>query len=156
MLCAFVFTSAAPGHACSCNYQGDMETYSQGKTVIKATIIAYGPRLKHGETLHEDMMVEIIQVIKGEYTAKRLKLLGDPGWMCRGYIDSERFPLGSTHLFMTYGNETEQALIGCGESTVRVKGGKITTTKMIDYEPFSTTYDYETYIDLLTTDTDKP
>ncbi len=125
--------------ACSCAYMGKFIEYtSGGNGVIHARIISYGPGLTHGNTLYENMVVEVIEVIKGKYTGQKLIFLGDPGHLCRAYIDSEKFAVGSEHFISISSEESIQALGGCGESSVIIKGDFIEGIELIDnsYEPY--------------------
>jgi len=92
------YTSVAT--ACSCRYAGEFKEYTSKRGgVIRGKIISYGPKLSHGKTLYESMVVEIIDVIKGNYSKKSLTLLGDPGHLCRAYVNSERFAIGTEYFF---------------------------------------------------------
>ena len=112
--------------ACSCLYAGKFSDYVAGdKGVVRATNMKYGPKLSHGGTLYESMFVEVTDVIKGEYNSKELTLLGDPGHLCRDYVNSMRFKIGSEHLISISSEEAIQPLGGCGESSVVIKDGKV-------------------------------
>ena len=110
--------------ACSCRYGGEFKEYASKRGgVIRAKITSYGPKLSHGKTLYESMVVEITDVIKGNYSVKSLTLLGDPGHLCRAYVNSERFAIGTEHFFSVNTQESSvQPLGGCGESSVVIKG----------------------------------
>lgn len=126
--------------ACSCVYVGEFIKYtSGGHGVIHARIKSYGPRLAHGNTLHESMTVEVVEVIRGNYTGEELVLLGDPGHLCRAYVDSGRFEVGSEHLISIAGEEAIQPLGGCGESSVIIKGDFVEGVELTDsgFEPYT-------------------
>lgn len=116
------FTSSAM--ACSCMYQGEFKEYATKRDgIIRARINSYGSKLSHGETLYESMIVEVTDVIKGNYSNSSLIFLGDPGYLCRAYVNSEQFTIGSEHLFSIFSSEKDsQPLGGCGESSVVIKG----------------------------------
>jgi len=115
--------------ACSCAYAGKFIEYtSGGNGVIRAKIKGYGSRLSHGETLYESMIVEVTEVIKGNYTGRELTFLGDPGHLCRAYVNSERFEVGSEHFISIFNDKSTQPLGGCGESSVIIKGDMIELT----------------------------
>ncbi len=119
--------------ACSCAYAGKFIEYtSGGKGVIRAKVKGYGPRLSHGETLYESMMVEVTEVIKGNFTGRELTLLGDPGHLCRAYVNSERFEVGSEHFISLFNDKPTQPLGGCGESSVIIKGDLIVGRELTD------------------------
>lgn len=113
--------------ACSCLYQGEFKEYATKRDgVIRARIMSYGSKLSHGETLYESMIVEVTDVIKGNYSKSSLTFLGDPGHLCRAYVNSKRFTLGSEHLFSIVSSEKDsQPLGGCGESSVAIKGESV-------------------------------
>jgi hypothetical protein len=126
--------------ACSCAYMGKFIEYtSGGNGVIHARIISYGPRLPHGNTLYESMVVEVIEVIKGKYTEQEIIFLGDPGHLCRAYVDSQKFAVGSEHFISIGSEEPIQPLGGCGESSVIIKGDLIEGIEITDsgYEPYT-------------------
>jgi hypothetical protein len=115
------------------------EYTSGGNGVIRARVKSYGPRLPHGNTLYESMVVEVTEVTKGKYTGQELTFLGDPGHLCRAYIDSEKFEVGSEHFISISNEESIQALGGCGESSVIIKGDFIEGYEITDggYEPYT-------------------
>jgi hypothetical protein len=126
--------------ACSCAYMGKFIEYtSGGNGVIHARIISYGSRLPHGNTLYESMVVEVIEVIKGKYTGQEIIFLGDPGHLCRAYVDSEKFAVGSEHFISIGSEELIQPLGGCGESSVIIKGDLIEGIEITDsgYVPYT-------------------
>lgn len=119
--------------ACSCAYAGKFVEYAlDGKGVVRAKIKNYGPRLSHGKTLYESMTVEVTQVVKGNYKAAELTLLGDPGHLCRAYVDSQRFEIGSEHFFAILDDDSRQALGGCGESSVIIKDDLVEGRELTD------------------------
>jgi hypothetical protein len=108
------------------------EYTSDGYGVIRARIKSYGPRLTHGTTLYESMLVEVNEVVKGKYTGQEIVFLGDPGHLCRAYIDSEKFVVGSEHFISIASEESVQALGGCGESSVVIKGDFVEGVELTD------------------------
>jgi len=136
----FGFFLPSVSMACSCTYGGKFSEYSsKSKGVIRAKIKSYGPRLPHGETLYESMVVEVIEVIKGKYKNHKLTLLGDPGFLCRDYVNAKRFGIESEHLFSLANEKTTQPLGGCGESSVVIKGNIIEGNELIEdvYKPYT-------------------
>jgi hypothetical protein len=126
--------------ACSCPYAGKFIEYiSGGKGVIRATVKSYGPRLTHGDTLYESMVVEVTAVIKGQYSGQELTFLGDPGNLCRAYVNAEKFVVGSEHFFSIANEKSTQPLGGCGESSVIIKGDYIEGKELIEnsYQPYT-------------------
>ena len=108
--------------ACSCVWGGKFSQIAKkSEVVVHARIKNFGSRLSHGETLHENMVVEVIDVIKGSYQGTSLKLLGDPGHLCRAYVDTSRFKIGDEHLFALRNEESTQPLVGCGESAILIE-----------------------------------
>jgi len=149
----FVSQKAA---ACDCLYWGKFADYVADGKAVKARIISYGERLPHGKTLYETMTVEVIGVVKGEFAPKTIIFWGDPGHLCRDYVDSRKFKIGSEFLFAVGGDKKDQALGGCGESSILIKNDKVHGQEWIDYEavPYETNYDE--FIKILNAPRDTP
>jgi len=111
--------------ACSCLYGGDFKEYSKDRTVVRATVTNYGPKLNHGKKLYATMEVTVSEVIKGQYIHDSISFTGDPGHLCLTYIDSDTYSIGSEHLFIIFSPEKDQGLAGCGEVSVSIRNGKI-------------------------------
>ncbi len=150
MLVLLALTFSSPSFACSCSYAGNFKQYTAGDSgVVRATVIEYGPRLSHGQTLYESMRIEVTEVVKGEYNNKHLTLLGDPGHLCRDYIDSKRFGIGSEHLISISSEDTTQPLGGCGESSVAIKDGQVVGVELKNNQLIDYSMSLEEYIKLL-------
>lgn len=109
--------------ACSCLSRGDFVEYArQSDGVIRARIAGYGEKLSHGETLYESMSVDIVSVVKGSIGFESIVLLGDPGHLCRDYVDSSHFDIGMEFLIALHGDEQVQSFGGCGEAWLRIDG----------------------------------
>ncbi len=153
---AFVFITVffsipSPSFACSCDYVGKFSEYTLGdKGIVRATVKEYGPKLPHGETLYESMTVEITDVIKGKYNNKKLTLLGDPGHLCRDYVDSTRFKVGTEHLISISSEKTTQPLGGCGESSVAIKDDQIVGVEWKDNKRNNYSMNLREFVKLLT------
>ena len=114
----FVFLSAQ-AWACSCAYRGDFVDYAKGSEgVIHAKIKRYGKKLSHGETLYSSMVVEVVAVITGGLEHDSITLLGDPGFLCRDYVDSQNFVIGAEFLIALHSTDARQSFGGCGEAWV--------------------------------------
>ena len=135
--------------ACSCYDAGKFVDYVAGGKAIKGRVISYGDKLSHGETLYVSMHVEVIDVVKGEFKPKHVVFLGDPGDLCRDYVDSTRFKLGDEFLFAVYGDEKTLELGGCGESSISIKDGKVHGVDWVDYEPVAYEINYDEFIEIL-------
>jgi len=96
---------------------------SESAGVIRAKIVGYGNRLSHGETLYESMSVEVVSVVKGSLRFGSIVLLGDPGHLCRDYVDSSQFQIGKEFLIALHGDEAVQPFGGCGEAWLEIDGG---------------------------------
>jgi len=137
---------SSPCYACSCIWAGPFLQMSRdSKLVIRGTVKSYGPKLKHGDRLYASMEVEIVEVLKGKYVKKRIKLLGDTGMNCRPDITPESFGIGSDFLFALGAEEKEvQPISVCGEYWVRMNKetavGKVSKPQMeeIGYEALRT------------------
>ena len=129
---ALSFTEAA---ACSCASKGSFVEYAQkSEGVIRAKIISHGKKLSHGETLHDSMSVEVVAVLKGDLRFDSIELAGDPGFMCRDYVDSKIFVIGKEFLIALHGDEAEQPFGGCGEAWVEIVGDSAKGYKWVDGE----------------------
>ena len=94
--------------------------------VIECRVLKYGPKLSFAKNFYESMTIEVIHVIKGKYSDKTLKILGDPGHLCRPYVTSEGFPIGEHFLFALPASEKNpQALSVCGEYYIHKKGNTL-------------------------------
>lgn len=135
--------------ACSCLYMGKFIDYTGGRGIIKARVKQYGAKLSHSETLYEHMTVEVMDVIDGKYKRNEIIFLGDPGNLCRAYVDSDRFPIGSKHLISISSSKHIQALGGCGESAVAINDGKVWGGEIVNgkYEKYS--IELDEYLELL-------
>jgi len=116
-----------------------IEYASNRDGVVRAKVKSYGPRLSHGKTLYESMVVEIMEVVKGKYAQEELTFLGDPGNLCRGYVDSLKFKIGSEHFFSLTNKNVTQPLGGCGESSLPIKGDLIEGNELVGntYKPYT-------------------
>jgi len=123
LLIFFVFCFG-DAFACSCLSKGSFVDYaSQSKGVIRARIVSYGERLSHGETLFESMSVDVVSVVKGSLNFESIVLLGDPGHLCRDYVDSRLFEIGKEFLIALQGDEAVQPFGGCGEAWLEIDSG---------------------------------
>ncbi len=136
-------------NACDCLYAGNFSEYSKGQTVIRGKIRSYGPKLNHGETLYATMKVSVQQVIKGSYAHRSVRFKGDPGHLCLTYINSNRYSVGSEHLFVLFSDEGKQGLGGCGEVSVTIADGKIHGAGYIDSEWTEYSVDYDEFIEAI-------
>lgn len=109
--------------ACSCAWRGSFIEYArQSPAVVKARVTNYGKRLSHGESLFESMTIEVVAVLKGDVSFRRIELLGDPGFLCRDYVDSGRFVIGKEYVIALHEESASQAFGGCGESWMEIDG----------------------------------
>ena len=89
----------APASACSCVYGGPFSQVApQADLVVAAEVIAH-----HANS----MQVEVVQVLKGEETRKRLTVWGDNGIQCRPYVDG--FPEKTRWVLAIFRYEEEEA-----------------------------------------------
>lgn len=126
-------------------YAGKFSEYTSHEDIgiVRAKVKSYGSQLSFGSTLYESMAVEALEVIKGKYSHRDLYLLGDPGNLCRDYVDSKRFPIGSEHLISISNEKLVQPLGGCGESSVIIQDGRVNGVVMENdkYIQYSTDLD---------------
>ena len=118
--------------ACSCIYGGEFSEYSSAaQTIVRATVVGYGPELSNIKNHYETMRVEVTQVVKGEPLEDMITIYGDTGMSCLSYIAAEKYPLNSEHFIALPDNTDFQPLgaaippKGCGEASVRVNGSQV-------------------------------
>lgn len=121
----FVFVLAAiscsEAKACDCLSKGSFVEYAiQSEGIIRAKVVSFGEPLSHGETLFDSMSVEVIAVVKGSLQFESIVLMGDPGLLCREYVDTRNFVIGKEYLIALHGDESIQPFGGCGEAWVEV------------------------------------
>lgn len=135
-LAILVALSTSEATACSCASKGSFVEYAkQSEGVIRARIVSYGKKLSHGETLFDSMSVEIIAVLKGGLRFETIQLMGDPGHLCRDYVDSRIFVVGKEFLIALHGDEAVQPFGGCGEAWIELAGGVAKGVNWADGEP---------------------
>jgi len=102
---AFLAIGCSQALACSCISKGNFIEYAnQSEGVIQAKVVSYGDKLSHGETLYDSLM-------------------GDPGHLCRDYVDSKIFVIGKEYLIALHGNDAVQPFGGCGEAWLAINNG---------------------------------
>ena len=68
------------------------------------------------------MVVEVINVIRGNFNHSQLKLIGsDYSFNCLDVIDFQRFKIGQEFLFLINNEEEVQELYDCGEYSVLIE-----------------------------------
>ena len=139
LILASILTVLTPWQAaaCSCAYGGPFEKMAGGsQRVIRATVVEYGPKLRHGQALYESMTVTVSAVIKGRMGASRLTIFGDPGHLCRPYISPRLFGIGKEYLFaLNNPGGGQQAISVCGEHWIEVDGVDARGRKHVDGKP---------------------
>ena len=109
--------------ACSCAWRGAFEQYAgNSPVVVRAKLVSYGKKLAHGDTLYASMRIKIVETIRGDISHTAITLLGDPGFLCRDYVDSRRHIIGETYLMALHNTDNEQPFGGCGEAWLRIDG----------------------------------
>ena len=132
LLVALSFNDAM---ACSCVSKGSFVEYArQSEGVIRAKIVRHGRKLSHGDTLYESMSVEVVAVLKGDLEFESIELLGDPGFLCRDFVDSRVFVVGKEFLIALHGDEAVQPFGGCGEAWLALAGDVARGSKWEDGE----------------------
>ena len=124
VMTAFLAIGCSQALACSCISKGNFIEYAnQSEGVIQAKVVSYGDKLSHGETLYDSMVVKVIAVVRGDFKFDSLILMGDPGHLCRDYVDSKIFVIGKEYLIAIHGNDAVQPFGGCGESWLAINNG---------------------------------
>ena len=132
--------------ACSCEYAGTFGKFSEGQTVIRGMITGYGPKLDHGETLYATMTVSVVEIINGSYAHRTVQFKGDPGHLCLTYVNSNRYLIGSEHMFVLFSDEKKQGLMGCGEVSVSITDGQIHGSGYVDDEWTNYSVGYDEFV----------
>lgn len=89
----------APSLACSCPSGGPFT-----EVAPEADLILVGEVLRYHEN---SMQVDVVQVLKGDETRKRITVWGDNGMQCRPYVD--RFPVKTRWVFALFRHEEQWA-----------------------------------------------
>ena len=148
-----VALSAGEATACSCAWRGKFVDYAKhSEGVIRARIVGYGRKLSHGETLFDRMSVEIVAVLKGNLPFESIQLMGDPGHLCRDYVDSRTFVIGSEFLIALRSNEAVQPFGGCGEAWLKLDGGVVRGVDWASGEPREYSMPLDDLLNALETD----
>jgi hypothetical protein len=124
---------------------GEFKKYSDGHRVIRGKILNYGKQI-HEEYLFDTMNVSIEEVVNGSYPHSKIKFVGDPGHLCLTYVDSDRYPIGSEHLFTVFSEDKKQGLGGCGEVSVAIDKGKVKGVKFRDDKWREYVIDYDKFL----------
>lgn len=90
----------APTLACTCAYGGPFS-----KVAPKTDLVIVGDVVSHHEN---SMQVEVVQVLKGDETRKRLTVWGDNGMQCRPYVT--RFPEKTRWVLAVFRHEAQEDL----------------------------------------------
>lgn len=136
LLTVLLALSANEAMACSCAWRGNFVEYAQhSQAVVKARIASYGEQLSHGETLFDSMKIEVVSVLKGGVSFESIVLLGDPGFLCRDYVDSRRFVIGKEYVIALHEDSATQAFGGCGEAWLEIDGDLAVGTDWNNGEP---------------------
>jgi len=61
--------------------------------------------------------------VKGSLQLDSIVLMGDPGFLCRDYVDSRNFVIGKEYLIALHGDEAVQPFGGCGEAWLEIDDG---------------------------------
>ena len=117
LISSLFFLYSLPALACSCVWAGKFSDVSQNTPlIVRGRVQHYGPALPHGENLYENMTIDIVDIVRGQYEHQTLKILGDPGYLCRPYISSSTFPVEGEFLFALQQPQQQTVpLSGCGE-----------------------------------------
>jgi hypothetical protein len=119
LLSFFLFLKAS---ACDCGHNGPfLQMARQTKLVALVKVVKYSSFSKSGEVPHA-VEVEILEVLKGKETRKRIEVWGDNGRMCRpfvsGFAIDSLFVMsldhGKTQPGHTDEKETDYSISNCG------------------------------------------
>ena len=110
--------------ACSCVWGGPFLTMARrAELVVRSMVLDY-----HGESrgIKLAMDVEVVEVLKGSARAKRIRIWGDNGAMCRPYVSA--FPIHTEWILAIDplpGRPGEYFISICGEHWLKVQDGQV-------------------------------
>ena len=118
---------------CSCDWEGPfLEMSQESDLVVRVKVLEHQKMMEiYEDSIPNAMIVEILEVFKGEEKSKQVKVWGDNGFLCRPYLNM--FPIGSEWIVNLHkgeqiidGAEKEDFSISiCGETVLPVKDGQI-------------------------------
>jgi hypothetical protein len=94
--------------------------------VVVAQVRSYAGKRHTARRIPEAMVVEVSEVLKGAIGAKRIRVRGDNGRLCRPYVTT--FPVGSSwvlHLSPAPERTGEYMISACGEHWLPIAGGSV-------------------------------
>ena len=124
--------------ACTCIYGGEFaENSARYRGVVRAKVIKYGRH--HKEDIYKSIIVEVTDVVKGEFNHSKIKLIGDLGHHCREYAKAKKYQIGKEFLFVIGNNKKVQTLYGCGESSILIDGNTVKGYQLVggSFKPYS-------------------
>ena len=137
-----------PAFSCSCIWTGSfVEASANQPLIIRGRIQQYGAQIFPTQKIYTEMDIEVLDVIRGNYSQPTLKLLGDPGHLCRPYISQTAFPLQGEFLFAVQIPERNKVpLSACGEFYLQVKDQSVRGKKLKDGKLETYTQPYQSLI----------
>jgi hypothetical protein len=125
MICA----SGSDLCACSCSWEGPfLKVVTQSEYVIRGMVKEHLNAGKGGT--REDMNVEVLEVLKGNYAGKTIRIKGNYGWLCRPPVT--QFPVGTEWILAINGPGSKPGVDGgpaisaCGQYWLQVVNSKAT------------------------------
>lgn len=122
-----------PMLACSCDWEGPfMEMSLESDLAARVKVLEHQKMMEiYEDSIPNAMIVEILEVFKGEEKRKQVKVWGDNGFLCRPYLSM--FPIGSEWIVNLHkgeqiidGAEKEDFSISiCGETVLPIKDGQV-------------------------------
>jgi hypothetical protein len=121
---SIIFTFAI-SLACKCGWAGNfLHVAANEDLVVKVKILAFG---KAHSDIDETVTVEVLNVFKGNETAKKITVWGDNGMLCRPYINI--FKKDAVYYLALRKEEKDYAISVCGEYWLQVNNGKVKMAK---------------------------
>lgn len=114
------------GEACSCMWAGPFLTVAPGtEAIVRAKVVGY-----HAESrgIQLSMDVDVLEVMKGIVSSKRIRIWGDNGSQCRPYVSA--FPVGTEWVLavnrLKEGPSRGDFFVSvCGEYWAKVEGNAV-------------------------------
>ena len=123
----------ALAQACTCgSWAPFLEASKATPVVVHARVLEYGNYSPGGYPV--SMLIEVISPVRNAKAGEKIKVWGDPGFLCRPYVSN--FPVGTEWVFALGGDSMfmpkqehpqvrEISIGGCGAYWLLVQGGRV-------------------------------
>lgn len=117
--------AAYTGISCKCGWGGNfLRVANHQDLIVKARILKF---YKVHSDIYEKMEVEVLKIVKGRETRKKIMVWGDNGMLCRPYIST--FKKGETYYLALGKEEKDYEISVCGQHWLQVTNDKVQLKK---------------------------